>query len=614
MSRARRALVPVAALASLLLQASTAAATLSPAPASPWATANGRVLAIVRVNNVVYVGGKFTQMTDTNGTVLARNHLAAVSAIDGHVLPWNPGANGTVRSMAVSVDARTVYIGGDFTTLGGKARAHAAAMATIAPADPTTTGTVRPWVANADGIVYAVTQIGPRVYLGGAFLHVGGHGRPRLASGSAATGALTAGHPKVDGAVRALLPAAGGSTLFIGGSFHHVNTADVAHLAAIDAVQNRLRPWRSHTRDTILTFAENGKYLYAGDRGGGGHVRSFVLSTGKLRWTETTNGNVNSVALVGSGASQQLVLGGHFTKVGSQVRHKVAIISPVTGLVDHSPGAWHPAAAGSDLGVYSELAYGQHIYFGGDFLEWQTHPGVVEQGRLAAFSTTAAADTTPPVVTAPVATIASGATIGATKVPLRLTWQAADAASGVCRSTVARRFAANPFAPVPLNLATVRSVTTQATPASKAYSFSASATDCSDLASATATSAPVHLLAYQNSSRAIAYRGGWSALRARAAYGGSVRRTSRAGATATLRFTGREIAWVAAKTPASGSARVLIDGKPVAIVHLRATTSVQRQVVFTRTWATAGTHTIRIVVLGTHGHPQISLDALLALR
>jgi hypothetical protein len=117
----------VVALVSLLLQASTAAATLAPAPASPWATANGRVLAIVRVNDVVYVGGKFTQMVDTDGTVLARNHLAAVSAIDGHVLPWNPGANGTVRAMAVSVDGKTVYIGGDFTSLGGKPRAHAAA-------------------------------------------------------------------------------------------------------------------------------------------------------------------------------------------------------------------------------------------------------------------------------------------------------------------------------------------------------------------------------------------------------------------------------------------------------------------------------------------------------
>ncbi len=443
MSRARRALVPVLAFASLLLQASSAAATLAPAPAAPWATANGRVLAIVRVNNVVYVGGKFTQMIDTDGTVLARNHLAAVSAVDGHVLPWNPGANGTVRSMAVSIDGTTVYIGGDFTALGGKARAHAAAMAAIAPGSTTTTGTLRSWSPNADGSVYSLDQIGSRVYLGGAFLHVGGHGRPRLASVSAASGALTSWHPKVDGAVRALLPAAGGSTLFIGGSFHHVNGTSVAHLASIDPTTARLHPWRSHTGDTILALAENGTYLYAGDRGGGGHVRSFVLSTGKLRWTETTNGNVNTVALVGSGASQQLVLGGHFTKVGSQVRHKVALISPITGLVDRSPGAWHPAAAGSDLGVYSELAYGQHIYFGGDFLEWQVHPGVVEQSHLAVFSTTAPADVTPPVVTAPVATIANGATLGASKVPLRLTWKASDPGSGVCRSDVRRRFSGN---------------------------------------------------------------------------------------------------------------------------------------------------------------------------
>ncbi len=614
MSRARRALVPVLAFASLLLQVSSAAATLAPAPAAPWATANGRVLAIVRVNNVVYVGGKFTQMIDTNGTVLARNHLAAVSAVDGHVLPWNPGANGTVRSMAVSIDGRTVYIGGDFTALGGKARAHAAAMAAVAPGSTTATGTLRSWSPNADGSVYGLDQIGSRVYLGGAFLHVGGHGRPRLASVSAATGALTSWHPKLDGAVRALLPAAGGSTLFIGGSFHHVNGTSVAHLASIDPTTARLHRWRSHTDDTILALAENGKYLYAGDRGGGGHVRSFALSTGKLRWTETTNGNVNTVALVGSGASQQLVLGGHFTKVGSQVRHKVAIISPITGLVDRSPGAWHPAAAGSDLGVYSELSYGQHIYFGGDFLEWQVHPGVVEQSHLAVFATTAPADVTPPVVTAPVAAIANGTTLGTSKVPLRLTWKASDPGSGVCRSDVRRRFAGNPFAAVPLALSTSRSATTQAAPASKAYLFSAAATDCSDLTSTTATSASVRLLAYQNSSPSIAYRGGWSPSRAPNAYGGSVRRSGRAGASAALRFTGREIAWVASKTPMSGSARVLIDGRSVAIVHLRAPTSAQRRVVFTRTWSTAGAHTIKIVALGTRSHPLVSVDALLVLR
>ena len=174
-------------------------------------------------------------------------------------------------------------------------------------------------------------------------------------------------------------------------------------------------------------------------------MRSFVLRTGRLRWTETTNGNVNAVALVGLGSAQQLVIGGHFTKVGAQVRHKVAVLSPQSGLVDTSAGSWHPAAAGSDLGIYGMLAYGQKVYFGGDFLEWQTHPGVSEQAHLAVFSTTAPADTVAPVVKAPVATIASGATLGTAKVPLSLSWSATDPGSGVCRFHVQRRFSTNPY-------------------------------------------------------------------------------------------------------------------------------------------------------------------------
>jgi hypothetical protein len=124
----------------------------------------------------------------------------------------------------------------------------------------------------------------------------------------------------------------------------------------------------------------------------------------------------------------------------------------------------------------------------------------------------------------------------------------------------------------------------------------------------------VHLVAYQNSSRSITYRGRWHGGRAPNAYGGSVRRSGRSGASASLRFTGREIAWVASNTPSSGSARVLIDGRAVATVHLHATTSIQRRVAFTRTWATAGTHTIKVVAIGTRAHPLVSVDAFLVLR
>ena len=614
MSLSRRALLPVAALAGLLLHTATALATLGPNPAAPWATANGRVLAIVRVNGVVYVGGKFTQMIDRDGTVLVRNHLAAISAADGHVLPWNPGANNIVRSFAVSTDGKTIYIGGDFTSLGGAPRAHAAAEAAIDPASTVIGGTLRQWAPKADGSIYTIAQLGARVYLGGAFLHVGSHGRPRLASVSASTGALTGWHPKADGAVRTILPSSTGSAVYVGGLFHHMNGANQPHLVAINPTSGHLEPWKSHPNDSILTLTANALYLYAGDKGGGGHVRSYKLGSGKLRWTETANGNVNAIALIGQGSSQQLVMGGHFTKVGAYARHKVAMISPVTGGVDASAGAWHPAAAGSDLGVYSELAYGQHVYFGGDFLEWQVHPGVFEQPHLADFATTAAADGTAPVVRAPAVRIRKGATVGAAKVPLSLALTASDAGSGVCRLQVKRRFSTNPYTPVPLLLATSRSASVSVSPAARAYTFAAAATDCSDNTSAFVTAAPVWLSTFQNSSRSITFRGGWSGVHAPNAFGGSVRRSGAAGASAALHFTGREVAWVATLGPGYGSARVLIDGRSVGTVHLHASKQVQRRVVFTRTWATSGAHTIKIVGLGTHAHPLVNLDALLTLR
>jgi hypothetical protein len=239
---------------------------------------------------------------------------------------------------------------------------------------------------------------------------------------------------------------------------------------------------------------------------------------------------------------------------------------------------------------------------------------VSEQAHLAVFSTTAPADTVAPVVKAPAATIRNGTTVGLAKVPLSLTWSASDPASGVCRYHVQRRFSTNPYRPLALQLATSRSADTAVSPAGHAYTFEAAATDCSDNTSGFVTGAPVRLTAYQNSSSAIAYHGAWSGGRAPNAFGGSIRRSGVTGASATLHFTGREVAWVASRTSGDGSARVLIDGHAAATIHLRSATAIHRRVVFTRSWATSGAHTIKIIALGTYGHPLISLDALLTLR
>lgn len=87
-----------------------------------------------------------------------------------------------------------------------------------------------------------------------------------------------------------------------------------------------------------------------------------------------------------------------------------------------------------------------------------------------------------------------------------------------------------------------------------------------------------------------------------------------AGASLTYAFTGRSIGWVAATGPAFGRARVYVDGVLVGTVDLHAATTSWRTVVFAWSWATSGSHTLRIVCAGTAGHAKVGVDALVVLR
>ena len=44
------------------------------------------------------------------------------------------------------------------------------------------------------------------------------------------------------------------------------------------------------------------------------------------------------------------------------------------------------------------------------------------------------------------------------------------------------------------------------------------------------------------------------------------------------------------------------------------TTTAFRQVVYQYNWSTAGTHTLKIVLNGTAGHPRVDFDAVLLLK
>lgn len=108
----------------------------------------------------------------------------------------------------------------------------------------------------------------------------------------------------------------------------------------------------------------------------------------------------------------------------------------------------------------------------------------------------------------------------------------------------------------------------------------------------------------------ITYQGRWRHAQIDDFYAGSTTFSDTAGASATLRFTGRRVWWAAPRSPARGSATVSIDGVKVAVVHLHARRRTPREPVFQHSFPAIGAHTITVTVNGTpRWHPRVDVDA-----
>ncbi|WP_230457829.1 hypothetical protein [Alcanivorax sp. VBW004] len=123
--------------------------------------ANDTVRALARYGDTIYAGGDFTSAG--NGTAgIARNKLAAFDT-NGELLAWNPYANGPVKALAVSDDA--VFVGGDFTQIGGGSAAVNRAYA----AKIDFGGALLSW-ASVPGRVNVLVISNDQVFVGGRFV------------------------------------------------------------------------------------------------------------------------------------------------------------------------------------------------------------------------------------------------------------------------------------------------------------------------------------------------------------------------------------------------------------------------------------------------------------
>ncbi|HEY8859363.1 MAG TPA: hypothetical protein VIM27_07910, partial [Gaiellales bacterium] len=185
--------------------------------------------------------------------------------------------------------------------------------------------------------------------------------------------------------------------------------------------------------------------------------------------------------------------------------------------------------------------------------------------------------------------------------------------SGICATHLQRSTNGGAFVAVSLPTTAAASKPVTLVP-SATYRYQASAADCVGNASAFVKGPSVRLTAFQDRNAGIAYTAAWARAGAPKAYGGTIHSTSKAGASARFRFTGRRVAWVASRTATRGSARVYLDGRLTATVNLHNATAVHRRIVFAHVWSGDGVHTIKIVCAGTHGHPTIDVDAFVTVR
>ena len=220
-------------------------------------------------------------------------------------------------------------------------------------------------------------------------------------------------------------------------------------------------------------------------------------------------------------------------------------------------------------------------------------------------------DTTPPTVGTIRETLLVPSTVAATSARVTTRWTATDPDSGVASSNIGEERDGAGWASVATVGPTVRS-RTFTLPFGVTVQHRIRATDKVGNRSEFVEGPTARLTRYSEGSSLVSWSSGWTSVSSSSALGGRLRYATRAGASVTFRFDGRGIGWISRTSSTSGNARVSIDGKAVAMVRLRSSTRYAR-LVFAKDLP-AGTHTIRIEVLGTAGGPRVDVDGFIVER
>jgi hypothetical protein len=193
------------------------------------------------------------------------------------------------------------------------------------------------------------------------------------------------------------------------------------------------------------------------------------------------------------------------------------------------------------------------------------------------------------------------------KLPTKLTWVGTDLGAGIASYDVQRSLDGGAFTTI-VSGRTASYVYTSLVPG-HSYRFRVRARDSSGNLGPWSPSYTWRPLLTQQSNASLTWTGAWTSAIDAQNSGGSAKRTSTAGASVSYAFSGRAVAWVTTLRPDAGEVQVWLDGALVKTVDAVSDTTVYRQVMFSKTWSSYGSHTIRLVAVGTADRPFVTVDA-----
>ena len=300
------------------------------------ASANSTVQALALMDNWLYLGGVFTQVSGQ-----PRSNLARVNRTNGNTDTWNPNLNGQVHAL-LALEG-TLYVGGAFSQAKTDARARLAAF-------QSSSDNALSWNPGADNTVFALAGRQNEIFVGGSFNQIAGQARSNLAKLDGSGQLVGAFTQNTNSVVYALDLTA--SRLYVGGGFTQIGGWNLRYAAAVDLATDQIGDWNPDPNSTVWTISARDTLVLIGGSftQAGGATASYGASVDAAKGEFLANLDVNTTIRTIADGGEWFYAGGSFTSAGGDERQRYAIAFDASSLGSSDPvsidrpgaeQAWH---------------------------------------------------------------------------------------------------------------------------------------------------------------------------------------------------------------------------------------------------------------------------------